>query len=302
MSDDLTPEELQQSQHLIQNVFTELVEEEGYLGTPRLGRGGAAFSALKESQVTFGIPDDRLIRLTSELLGQMAITLDPIQAAQMQNQYDFYYMAVPVSLFPKRGELFNRVECRLDFRVETNQRFIVQSLFPTSKWLQVLQWGGEMNLALNGSLDWDIGVDPAKLGEVKNLGNVPAANIKTNNEVKSRILMPNFAFELGRQEIVAAGEGQNFCRWRLRDKELKKINDLRFVVIFKVSQGVKQIRMSGVVQAEPNMEVLAAEVDDVFSELSERIKNIFRKPDNERQGAERMPIGDFKVWEALALP
>lgn len=302
-SEEATFADLEQSQYLIQEIFERLVEEESHISGARgHGRGAEAFNALRESNVTFGNPTDRLIRLTPELLQSMDITLDPIVSAQMQNQYDFYFMAMPVAVFPKRGELFNRVECRLAFEVASDQQVVMHALFPTSKWLRVLRWGGEVNLALNGNLDWDVGVDPARLDEVKNLGDVPAANLKTADEVKSRILMPNFAFELGRQEIVAAGEGKNFCHWRLRDKELNTSNDLRFVVIFKVTKGVKQVRMSGLVLAEPNMELLAAEVGGIFSQLSERIKNVFRKPDHERQGAERMPISNFTVWERLTLP
>lgn len=294
---------LLEAQTLIQDIYSEVIEEETHLaGGRKLGRGGSAFHDLNESQVSFGFPNDRLIRLTPDLLQKMDIELHLIQAEQIASQYDFYYMAMPVSLYPKRGQLFNRVECHLAFKAEPNQDVIVQNIFPTSQWHPVLAWGGGMNLALNGKLDWEIGVDETQLETVKQLPGVPIGSIKTNNEIQSRILMPDFSFELGRQEIVATGQGQNFCRWRLRDPQLKQINDLRFIVIFKVTQGTRTIRMLGQVQAEPDMAYLAGEIDDVFSELSQRVKDIFRKPDTARTGVERLPVGDYEVWESLTLP
>ncbi len=303
MEFSISPQDLEKSQNLIKDIFDEAVEAESLLaGKKKIGRAGAALQVLRERTIAFGHPQDRLAQLTKKLLKKMNIELDPIEKEQMESRYDYYFMAVPVSLYPKRGELFSTIECRLEFLTADDKPVIVKSLFPESKWRSVLQWGGGMDLALNGFLDWEIGVDSNDLGKIKKIPGIPSGNIKSISEIRSSILVQDYSFELGREEIVATGKGNSFCAWRLRDPKLKPINDLRFIVIFKVPKGLNEITLTGKIYAEPKMDILVAELEDVFSELSDKLKKLFLKPDDERRGEERLPVGEFKTWVALKLP
>ena len=301
MADSISAQDLQNAQALYDELLADVKVEEGVLSkSSKLGPASQLIEDLKLSKVTFGNPKDLLIQLTPSLLEQLNITLDPIQKYQLENQYDFYHMSLTVSLFPKRSNLFRLIECRLMFRCQNGSQPIVQSIFPQPRWRTVLEWGGGLNLALNGQLDWDIGVPPDQIDAVRNLAGVPVASLKTNNEIQSRILVPDYAFKMGRAEIAATGTGSAECAWRLVQPELKETQTVRFIIIFKVPKGTKAIDLEGIVVAEPDMQLLVAEVRDIFSELKDKFKNLFRKPDQERAGDERMPIGDYLV-EALEL-
>lgn len=290
-----------ESKRLLGELFEELKTEEGVLADGQvLGVGAKTVDALKKSSVSFGSPYDRLIQLTPTLLEQLSIQLDPIQMEQMENQFDFYHMTLTTSLYPKRGHIFKRLETLLEFRNRGGGKVIVQELFPQPRYRQVLQWGGSMNLALNGNLDWDIGVDASAIEELTALG-VPSAKLKTNNEISSRIVVPNFAYGMGRAEITATGKGNDHCLWRLEQPELKESQTIQFVVIFKVPKGTKVIDLEGQFICEPDMEVLTANVESVMGELSDKFKSLFRKRDEDRHGAERLPIGAHELWSPFEL-
>jgi len=50
-------------------------------------------------------------------------------------------------------------------------------------------------------------------------------------------------------------------------------------VVFKVPKGTQSINLRGIAWAEPNMNWLTTDVRDVFSELSDRFKNLLRHKD-----------------------
>jgi hypothetical protein len=289
-------------QSLLDELFGEVATEETkQIGGKKLGRGGLAIQSLRETEVTFGHPYDNLIQLTPELFEEIGVELGPIQRRQIDNDFDFYYMTLAVSMHPKRGAVFQLVECRLEFGPEGMRMPIVQTIFPQAQWRTVLEWGGSMNLGLNGNLDWEVGVDGDKIQEITKLGHIPSAKLKTNNELKAFIVLPDYKFGLGRSEISATGEGNARCTWRLQNPELQETQTVRFVVIFKVPKGMEMVELTGTVIAEPNMSWLAAQLDDVFSELGERFKALFSGKQEERSRKERLAISAREKW-TLVLP
>jgi len=158
-----------------------------------------------------------------------------------------------------------------------------------------LAWGGGMNLALNGRLDWEIGLpDNEALQEVTKLAGAPVANIKTNNEMKAHILVPDYSFEMGRVETSATGVGNNYCRWRIEDPQLERTEAANFIIVFKVPKGTKTVELTGIVTADTKMSWLTAKLNNVFGDLADRFKALW-------QPNARLPIGVKEKW-TLPLP
>jgi hypothetical protein len=301
MVHDLSRQELEQSREWIDALFKEVQEEEGTLAggeTLALGPGGQAVQALRESSVRFGHPHNRLTRLTPRLFSDLGIELDPIQRQQMDGRFDFYYLTLAVSPYPKRGAQFQLLECRLTF---PNEEAIIQSMFPEPRWRKVLEWGGGMKLGLNGNLEWEAGIPGHKIGELAWIEGLPQARIKDENEMTSFIAVSDYAFSAGRPEITAVGLGDTQASWRLQNPELQEGRRLEFVLVFKVPAATEQVQMLGKVIAEPKIAWLTAQIGDVFGELSATFHSIFGKRDEERTGAERLPIGAYEKW-TLTLP
>ena len=303
MADKFSLQDLNNAQDVLCELFEEVSSEEGTLaGGSKLGTGGNALQGLLETRVTFGNPTNDLIRLTQRLFDDVKVELTEIRKRQMRDQFDFYYMTLTVSMQPKRGAQFTRVECALDFGPKGKGEPIVQSIFPKSEWKEVLNWGGGMNLALDGNLEWGAEVGMPDLGTI--IENLPAqirANIANKNKLKAFIAVPDYSYKLGRTEIAATGEGNSECFWRIEKPDLQKAQTVQFGIVFKVPKDMTFIELTGTVSAEPNMNWLVANLRDVFGELSEKLKSLLRARDNERSSKDRLPIGDHEKW-IITLP
>jgi len=297
MTDRLSPQDLNDAQELLTELFTAIRDEESLLsGGTELGTGGNALQGLRETKVSFGNPRNDLIRLTKKLFDPVGVELTELRRRQMRDRFDFYYMTLTVSLRPRRGAQFTRVECALDFGPKGADEPIVQAIFPQSEWKQVLSWGGGMNLALNGNLDWMAQIDVPGAVNLKDLPAHIRAHIADKSELAAFVAVPDFSFKLGRTEIVATGQGNSECFWRIETPGLKETQTIQFGVVFCVPKGTASIELKGLVAAEPSMSWLVTNVRDVFEDLNDKLRTPLR-----RRGKERLPIGDHEKWR-ITLP
>ena len=299
--DALSSQDLLTAQNLLADLFTDVVSEEGVLsGGTKLGMGGNAVQNLRETKIKFGNPTNELIQLTPKLFDDLHIPLTEIYKRQMRDRFSFYYLSLTVNLFAQGGVQFSRLRCALDFGPKDIREPIVQSLFPTSEWKEVLNWGGGMKLALNGNLEW--GAEVAVPDElIQSLPATLRTNIDNKNQLNAFIAVPDYSFQLGRVEIAATGEGNSECAWEISKPNLSLAQTARFEVVFKVPKETTSINLTGISVAEVNLPWLVANIGDVFDGLSRKLQDLLRRSDAERLPAERLPIGDHETWE-LRLP
>ena len=140
MSDKAIFQKLADTRNLLQRMFEEVNIEESMLACRNevFYRSGQAIRSLLETKISFGNPKDNLIRLTEELFKDIGVELNSIRKQQMKDQFDFYYMTLPVSMIPSPGVQFSRIECRLDFAPKGDSEPIVQNIFPKSEWKELL--------------------------------------------------------------------------------------------------------------------------------------------------------------------
>jgi hypothetical protein len=299
MCDNVSTPSSSQSDKLLDELLAEVSHYEGVrAGGTQLDKGALAIQSLRETRVSFGNPRDRLIPLTVKRFAQLGVELDPIYQEQMANTFDFYYLTLTLDLRPKPGALFKRLSCELDFDPEDTTGTIVQTIFPKSEWRSVLNWGGSMNLGLNGNLEWEMGVDANKIAEAANLPAGLQAQVSNKNNMSSFITMSDYAFEVGRFDILAQGEGNKLCFWHIEEPDLQKMPTVQFGVVFKVPQGTEQVTLRGIAQADPDMNWLVANVRNVFENLSSGLQALLRR---RQEAAPQLARIAAEQW-ALALP
>ncbi len=161
----------------------------------------------------------------------------------------------------------------------------------------MLKLGANINVGLNGNLDWVAGVDIP----LKNFSTKLKAKLANNNDLKAFITIPEYSFELGRADIAATGEGNSECFWRVEKPDLKKVQTSRFGVVFKVPKGTEKISLKGMVAVEPDFNWLTSYLKYVFEALNQKFKEFLVLQDEQRKGKQRLPIGDHEKWTLRLL-
>lgn len=299
MPDKPTSPNFQESDALLDELFTDVTKWEGSLaGGQKLQVGGSALNSLKETKVQFGNPKDNLIAITEAALHNSGLAVTSIRKQQMETDYDFYYMTLTVDMRPQPGAVFKSLTCELNFGPKGPDEPIVQTIFPSSKWHDVMEFGGGMSLALDGNLDWQVGIDASQVANATGLPADVKAGVVNKNEMKSFIVMPDFSYSLGRFDIAAAGEGNSECYWHIEDPDLQKSISFKFGIVFKVPKGTDSITLTGLAWAEPNMSWLTANVKNVFRDLSEKLQGLLRRRED---ASKELAKGAAEEW-ALKLP
>ena len=297
MPEKISSQVLKDTQDLLNELFEVVSSEESLLSGgdkhTKLGKGSEALQGLRETKVTFGNPKDKLIPLTENLFNDIGVELTEIHKRQMRNQFNYYYMTLTVSMRPERGAQFTRVECELDFGPKGKSEPIVETIFPKSEWREILRLGRSMTLAINGKLEWGMGIDAQSTEVFSNLPGHLRAKVSNNDELKGVIAIPDYTYSLGHSDIAATGEGNSECFWRIENSDLQKAQTVKFGIVFKVPQNITSIRISGVAGVEPDMKWLRANIRDVFGALQNRLQRIFQK--------KQLLIGVSEKWE-IELP
>ena len=300
MNYNVTPPNFQEADALLADLLAETKKWSGVLSdgtTPNIGI--QAVQGLSESRICLGNPRDSLVLLTVDNFASSGSELTPLYKQQMQESYDFYYMTLSIDVIPQPGASFWRLVCQLDFGPKGKQEPIIQSLFPSDKWRSVMSVGSDLDIGLNGNLDWDIGIDSEKVSELIEMLPVNVkANVASKGKMSAFITIPGFRYELGHPEILTSGEGNSLCYWRITSQDLQKAGTAKFGIVFKVPKEISTITLHGKVWAEPDMQWLTANLKDVGSRLSDKFKQIFRK---EQAGASQLARWDDREW-SLNLP
>ena len=302
MTDMITPPDLKEADVLLQSLLKGVQESDGNLSggeSRKIGKAEAAISGIFKTEVRFGTPKDKLTRLTEESFQESGAELSSLLKRQMQEQYDFYYMTVQAIMKPEPGAQFIRLTCELDFGPKGSDEPIIQTIFPTDKWRDVMNFGVGMNVGLDGNLNWNVGVDSAKLPEVlKRLPGDLQAKATNNGDFKAFVALPEYKYQLGRSEITALGESSPTCYWYVQDPELQKMTSMEFATVFKVPKGTESITLKGTVWAEPNMNWLTMNVAHVFERLADNLKDLLSRDGEAMPDLSR---GMEEIW-TLTLP
>ena len=299
MTDQIKSPDLQVNENLIDELYSDVTISEGTLaGGVKLKEGGAALHSLKETKVQFGNPRANLVAITADQLHGSGIELSSIQKQQLEGTHDFYFMTMTVDMRPQPGAHFSALACELNFGPKGANEPIVQSIFPKTSWKNVMTFGGGMNLGLDADLNWKVGVDASKLSELTDKAPELSANLENKNDMKSHIVLHDFSYDLGRFDIAAYGEDNSECYWYIQNADLQQMLTVKFSLVFKVPTGTEEFTLTGKAWAEPSMSWLTANMRNVFGDLADKFKNLFRRRD---EAASDLARGAAETW-TLTLP
>jgi hypothetical protein len=270
---------------------------EGKLGAKGASPAANAFRALKEGKLSLGSPESTLRVIRANDWESKGLTIAESIRGDMQGPEGWNYVVLnlPVLLFPGRGAEYNLVEAALNVQSTRSsaRQPAIHAVFPEAKWKAVLEFGGQMELALDGGLNWGAELDQVGL-DLGQLGGELAGRVSNKNVLSSFIRVLPFRYELGRAEIEAQWAGGE-AMWRIDSAEAIRGNKhVQFVAITKIPQEVERIKVASIAQAEVSFQWLTAQVRNVFEHLSLRMQELLRQ----RRG---IALRDEQTW-TLELP
>ncbi|MDY7003823.1 MAG: hypothetical protein SWX82_07630 [Cyanobacteriota bacterium] len=285
-----------EAEDLLNDLFEAVKSKESELAggeIQELKRGATAIQRLKETTVKFGNPSSRLIPLTVEGFEAKGVELN-YEIKQLMKQFDFYSMVASIDPKTQPSVLISKLECQLDFGLQGKEEVIVHRIIPDSKWQTVLKTGVNLNLGLDANLEVGFGVDISEFTKIVNLPDYDKlkANIKTQNELKTFIVLDSLNYKLGKFNLFAQGEDNSQCYWRLENPEIQDKSTVKFDIIFKVPKGLESVDLIGNVWIEPSIDWLNGELNDVISTLPSHLKNLFGSKD---KAAKSFAVGVISV-------
>ncbi len=273
------PPNFEKAEDLLNDLFEEVKSKESELAggeAQELKRGATAIQRLKETTVKFGNPRSKLIPLTEKGFEAKEVELN-YEIKELMKQFDFYSMVVSIDVRPQPSVLISKLECQLDFGPQGKDEPIVHRIIPDSKWQTVLKTGVNLNLGLDANLEVGVGVDVSELTKIANLPDYDKlkANIETKDELKAFIVLDSLNYKFGKFNLLAQGEDNSQCYWRIEEPEIQDKSTVEFDIIFKVPKTWEYIDLICNAWIEPSIDWLNGELIHVMTALSSRFKNVF---------------------------
>jgi hypothetical protein len=238
--------------------------------------------ALKAEKAAFG-PRPEVLPLDADSLKARGVELDDRVKALLE-RFDFYDVTFPVTLFPKRGWAFDRLECQVEFNPgETPERRpLAHDIFPGSDWETLARATMHLEIGITEALEFR-----AKAG----VPSLASAGAEGKLDAGAGFVFPPRDYHVKRARIVSSGKDGSEVLWRLDDESFFAGDEPRLGVILKVPKGVTPVKASGLLAAYRSFNKLGADLGDLMGYLSDQVRSFFRK------GAPLVDHGEWRLSE-----
>jgi hypothetical protein len=217
----------------------------------------------------------------------------PTRFEDLNANYRFYWLRVPVTLMPGENMPFVKLECAIEFNpdeVAEQNRPRALSIFPDKKFQTLLATGTSLEFGLREKLDLDV---TSKLPKVEaGVGSISieggaAGKLQTKLNVK----VGPFEHVWKKALIDHSTPGTEKVFWRIEDTEFFTGDPASFVVVLQIPHSTKELNIAAVLQAYPKFSLATADLGDFLVVLTKKAVQFFRG------GA---PVRDTRLWHLSA--
>lgn len=253
------------------------LESQLYRKKNKKGKAELAFESLRDGRLDIGNPNGYTYKIDS---------LENLH--QKQQHYSYYVIAEPILLYPKRGSQYKNLECQIEFTAPRNKSISILNIFPESQWNNVLSWGCDLGVLINGNLEWGIEIEKSELA-TKKVKSSMGLNIGDKNDLSGFIQVHPFKYDLGRMDIEAR-HSSSIAMWRFDSKtSIRADKQVSLLTLVKVPNDVKEIQIQVAAQATISYDWLTGQLGHVFHGLSETLQNAI-------SGRAGLPLQKFESW------
>ncbi|MEV6965333.1 hypothetical protein AB0M47_09475 [Hamadaea sp. NPDC051192] len=255
---------------------------------------GDLLRALKEDSVEFGSFPDVLPVPILDLPN--ADRTSAAWRAALEEGYTFWWIRLPILLFPRRGWGFTRLEMRVDFNPDEpdpRRRPRAFDILPNRRFDTIVSAGGEFHVGVGADAKLAVKVPTIPLDAIGALAGLPlplSAGGKAQADVGASVdvALAPARFRMTAARVNHTAEGLEKVFWRLDGAEFFAEDPPQLVIILQVPRDVESVRMRAVMRAYRRFTFFPAGLQAMIRELPSALRAFFT------QGA---PVGDTRSYD-----
>lgn len=227
-------------------------------------------------------------------LPQVNPSAEAVTAFKLENRFTFWWLRIPLLLFPRRNWAFNRLEVRVEFSPDEPRPELRPKAFdimPDRRFDAVLKAGAHALLGVGADGHFAVRTPsvsiPVTGGAVLEAGAGAHADASVGTQVGFNV---EFRGVVARVDHTAPGLEKVF--WRLDGAEFFQENQPELVVVLQVPHEVENATVVGVLQAYRRFNLFPTRLQTAIRQLPEALRVFFQ------QGA---PLADRRTYQ-IALP
>jgi len=245
-----------------------LLSSHGQVSTNRATPQAAKVREFKMDRASFGAFPE-LVEIAEEgfLKRDQAV---PAHFVEQSRLYQFFWLRLPIGLFPAAGWAFNRLEVQASLHVvgADHRQPRAVHILPKPEFEQLAQATVSLSASLAPSLEL----------ELKDDGALPSGKAAVSLSVAGNagLSAGPIAYRAVRAKVETSAPGLDWVRWRLSDARLFQENTPELVLIAQVPRGATGLSMSCAMQARRYFRLFSAEIQDAVANLPSAIQAFFR--------------------------
>lgn len=251
---------------------------EGHLGKhsadPQRDGHGDLLRALAEDNVEFGAHPDLYRIAVPKSSGGDAASAQPLIA--LGANYTFWWLRIPVLLFPRRNWAFTRLEVGIEFNPDEEARIRPKAydILPNRRFDTIMQVGTEVTVKLGADVHFS--VDTGNLQLPAGLPVEAETGVKVLTDVGGEISLGiRVKYRAAAARVNHTSEGLPKVLWRLDGAEFFQESPPALIVILQVPNEAAVVKMLGEMYAYRQFTMFPARLQTLIRELPEALRAFF---------------------------
>ncbi|MBN2392720.1 MAG: hypothetical protein JXR84_18460 [Anaerolineae bacterium] len=212
----------------------------------------------------------------------------PTRIDDLMRRYNFYLVRVPVTLMPRPGLAFTRLQCIIEFNSTEGdaRRPTIHALFPTDEWQTIIQAHQGLEIGLDNRLTFKAALSDLQVEQGPLSGEADVL-VAPGLVTSAGLILGKFNYSIKRPKIISTGEGNVKARWFLDSEEFFEREELWLGIVIQVPKDVERVDAAGALLAYRNPRWLTGHLSDVLELISTKSAQFFKR------GA---PIENTHLW------
>ncbi len=197
---------------------------------------------------------------------------------RLQDRFSFWWLRMPLLLFPRRNWAFNRLEVRIEFspgEVQPERRPKAFDILPNRRFDTVMKAGVQVALGVGADGHFSVATPDVALGSAAGGSLQAGAGVQASGSLATNLALGPVQFRSVAAKVDHSAEGLEKVFWRLDGSEFFQENQPELVVVLQVPKGVTSGTVVGVLQAYRRFNLFPAGLQAAIRQLPEAMRVFF---------------------------